>query len=192
MNRSFVPRHSPSSSFWSLTVSEKGLGGFSHAWWCDVMVGRHMGMMLHEESQGHSCNILSKDLRLGCLKDSVNTAHCSVDWGWFVNYNNRALPLCVYIPSGAHDGPSLFVLHTASDKIWVQGRPGNKAKWISALSDLTLSFFTHPAIILCCVVNSLNELTSCCWASCIPISKSCKHTYIFEQLPLIMELSLIS
>ena len=52
--------------------------------------------MTNEESCGPSCNILSKNLRLLRSKDSVNTAHCSVDLrlinAKFVSYNGWALP----------------------------------------------------------------------------------------------------
>ena len=59
--------------------------------------------MPNEESRGPSCNILSKDLRLKRLKDSVNTARCSVDLklinASFVSYNDQAPPPLMSISS---------------------------------------------------------------------------------------------
>ena len=88
--------------------------------------------MLKEESQGLSCNILSKDLRLECSKDSVNTACCLVDQHKVCElHNDQALPpVCLpsvpltslYVTKFPRSSPSVF----ASDQKLKQ--PGNKAR----------------------------------------------------------------
>ena len=73
---------------------------FDH-WWRPERVmcmtsGRHEGAVPNKESWDPSFKILSKTLRLKCLKDSVNTARYSVDSRLtntrFVSYKDWASP----------------------------------------------------------------------------------------------------
>ena len=58
-----------------------------------MLIGRQTGGSAQEESQGLSCNILSKDLRPERSKDSVNTARCLVDQHKVCElHNDQALP----------------------------------------------------------------------------------------------------
>ena len=118
--------------------------------------GRHEGAVPDKESWDPSFKILSKTLRLKCLKDSVNTARYSVDSRLintrFVSYKDWASPPSC-LPSRLADvmhmtlSPSRFCMLQAITN-WRQERPGNEARNNHAMFQnwFWLVFGRHPCI----------------------------------------------
>ena len=105
---------------------------------CDVIINEHMGGGAQWRILGSSYNILSKDLRLECSKDSVNTAQI---WGWSMRslwqctgttpcLSTLCLADVITRDQFSQASPLQFwILQAIKNKRWKQ--PGNEANFSS-------------------------------------------------------------